>query len=423
MTARVEFRDGASFDARGRELRAAIALELARAPEVPLALPHLGVTLSAITVDRRGIELGFGLPDTVAVIRFERDGDLPRVAVRERRPDAARIRKTLALLADRLAKGTDAARWSRAWSLAVELRATPEGVELESMRQVVGGVSPPTGIVRTGFDCNQDCGLCWQGRDWGTIGTERLREWIEDLARGGVRRLIISGGEPTLDRALPDHIRFARGLGFEHVVLETNAILLAKEGRAQELADAGLSAAFVSLHSCDAEISDRITGAPGTHRRTIAGVRALLDAGVRVNLNAVMVTEALPTLPSLPGFIREAFDGRIGALMLSEPATPANPQARGDARAHPNEIREALVGALESAATHGVSLQGLTGPCGPVLCQLGERAPAFAAPKPERVSFRRHVDACGECRLKDGCFGPREDELRSFGEDWLRPFA
>ncbi|MBK8696327.1 MAG: hypothetical protein IPN17_29675 [Deltaproteobacteria bacterium] len=58
---------------------------------------------------------------------------------------------------------------------------------MEHYRQLVWG-TVAQGLVRVGFGCNQDCGLCWQDRDWGRFPPAQVLGWIEDLralARGG----------------------------------------------------------------------------------------------------------------------------------------------------------------------------------------------------------------------------------------------
>ena len=88
-------------------------------------------------------------------------------------------------------------------------------------------VSDTEAIVRVGFRCNQDCGFCWQGRDWPGPPRAVLERWIDEMAAGGVRQLMISGGEPTVYSELLDLVRRARGAGMQPW-LQTNAIRMAK---------------------------------------------------------------------------------------------------------------------------------------------------------------------------------------------------
>src|SRR4051794_5111909 len=59
-------------------------------------------------------------------------------------------------------------------------------------------VSDIEAILRVGFRCNQDCGFCWQGRDWPGPPRAVLERWIDEMAARGVEQLMISGGEPTV---------------------------------------------------------------------------------------------------------------------------------------------------------------------------------------------------------------------------------
>ena len=142
-------------------------------------------------------------------------------------------------------------------------------------------VSETEAIVRVGFRCNQDCGFCWQGRDWPGAPRAVLERWIDEMAAGGVRELMISGGEPTVYVELLDLVRRARAAGLRPW-LQTNAIRMAKADFTRDLVVAGVEGLSVSYHAGDAELSDILTRAPGTHVRTEAGIRASMRAGMRV---------------------------------------------------------------------------------------------------------------------------------------------
>ncbi|MBX3276163.1 MAG: radical SAM protein [Sandaracinaceae bacterium] len=437
------FRDPSPADERAAALLAEIARDLLGAPALPAPLPSGGLSLLELRADGRWLDLVVGPSDPVARVRL-RGGRADEVArldpraarVARRHPraaqiearveplheDAARFGPALEALAARLEVRLEATRWARTEARLRTIAALPRGIPLSYLRQLIEGVAPRRGLVRTGFGCNQDCGLCWQGRGWGGADAAQVRVWIEDLARSGAVGLTISGGEPTLDPALADHIRHAKALGIGDVVLETNAILCARPGRAAALVEAGLDTAFVSLHSPDAEVSDRITASPGTFERTVRGIDALLAAGAEVVLNAVMTSEAIATLPDLPGFVRARFGARgPRAIVLSYPTRPFD-DARFDALVpEPEPLRDALRATLAAARAHGVRLEGLDGPCGPPLCAFDadpwvtDRAPV------EPVHFRVHVPACDTCEVRRACFGVRPETVARFGARAVRP--
>lgn len=421
------FRDPSAEDAAPR-LRLALARALVGATALPQKLPAPDLALLDVTADRGGVDLVLGPSDPIARLRITRRGrdGAVTVAAHALHRDAERFRRVLDVLAERVQRATTAEKWERAWPIAKELAELPAGVPLAFFRQLVAGVEPPQGLVRTGFGCNQDCGLCWQGRDWGRYGPEQVLVWIEDLRAAGARSLLISGGEPTLDAELPRYVERARALGFAEITLETNAVQLAKPALAERLRDAGLTSAFVSLHSGDAAVSDAITRAPGTHARTVLGVRALLGAGVPVVLNAVLTAEGLDHLGQLPDFIDAAF-GRhplLRSLMISYPTDPFDRALLPSIVPDPPRLRAALRGAIDRCFELGIAVRGLDGPCGPPLCAFGaDLRITDRAPKPGPLDFRFHLPACAGCAVKAACFGVRQVDVDRYGDASVSPIA
>jgi MoaA/NifB/PqqE/SkfB family radical SAM enzyme len=329
-----------------------------------------------------------------------------------------------AAMAARLVVSTTKERWERASGIAKELARLPLGVPLGFFRQIVAGVEPPEGIVRTGFGCNQDCGMCWQGRDWGRYGPEQVLLWIEDLWAAGARALIVSGGEPMLDPELIRYVERARALGFSGVTLETNAIQASKPGYASRLAKAGVTQAFVSLHSGDAAVSDAITRAPGTHERTVRGIHGLLDAGIPVALNAVTTAEGIDALGELPDFIHDTFGRHAGLLhlMISYPTMPFDRALVRTIVPDPARLRAALRKAIDRAFVLGIVVRGLDGPCGPPLCAFdADERVISGKPISGPVDFRRKVPACDRCAVQSACFGVRGVDVDLFAETCVRP--
>ncbi len=415
------FRDPPSTAAA--HLRLEIARVLVRAPTLPVDLPAFGMTLLDIVCDKKVIDLVFGAPDPIARLRVQFPGPATKVEIVELSPPGTKLRRALEQARQRIEAATTAARWEEARRIADDLARAPRDVPPSFLRQLVAGVGA-TGIVRTGFNCNQDCGMCWQGRDWGRQDPETVLRWIEDLHNAGARSLIISGGEPMLDGRLADYVARARALGIEHVILETNAVLADREGAASALKAAGLTHAFVSLHSPDAAVSDAITRAPGTHARTVRGIRAFLAAGVPVKLNAVLTRQGLEQLPGLPSFVDKeiAEPARFSALMISYPSAPFDAALQGSVVPEPESLRRSLRATIDNALALGFRLEGLDGPCGPPLCSF-DADPRVTALRPSSgtVPFRRHVAACQDCAVRGSCLGVHEGQLRIHGEAAITP--
>ncbi|TKD09683.1 radical SAM protein [Polyangium fumosum] len=422
----VVFRDPPSVEGEAAAKKRELARTIVNAPSLPVDLPAFGLTLLDVNADKHHVELVLGKRDPIARLRlgWDKAAGKATVEVCSSVPEAARWAKAFEAMAARLVVATTKERWERAAGLGKELARLPVGVPLGFFRQIVAGIEPPEGIVRTGFGCNQDCGMCWQGRDWGRYGPEQVVRWIEDLWAAGARALIVSGGEPMLDPELIRYVERARALGFTGVTLETNAIQASKPGYASRLAKAGVTQAFVSLHSGDPAVSDAITRAPGTHERTVRGIHALLDAGIPVALNAVTTAEGIDALGALPDFIHDTF-GRhpsLMHLMISYPTMPFDRALVGTIVPDPARLRAALRKALDRAFVLGIVVRGLDGPCGPPLCAFdADERVLSGKPIPGPVEFRRKVPACERCAVQSACFGVRHIDVERFGETCVAP--
>lgn len=288
-------------------------------------------------------------------------------------------------------------------------------------------VSVTEAIVRVGFRCNQDCGFCWQGRDWPGPPRAMLERWIDEMAAGGVRELMISGGEPTVYGELLELVRHARAAGLQPW-LQTNAIRMAKPDFACDLVDAGVDGLTVSYHAGDPELSDLLTRAPGTHVRTEAGIRASLRAGMGLTLNCVVGRRNLSHLPAtaeriVAEFLPLASHGL--AVSFSNPSEAYDP-ADGDP-VPLDEVAGPLTAAVRTLIGAGIPVQAV-GSCGFPPCVLRD-VPEMIVPlsldrlAPEHFASRRKPDACVPCALHDACVGPRDRDLRNFGSRGLVPFA
>jgi cyclic pyranopterin phosphate synthase len=138
--------------------------------------------------------------------------------------------------------------------------------------------------------CNYRCTYCMPGevdhRPRPELLTfEELVRLVGVFAGLGVRRVRLTGGEPTVRREVVELVRKLAGLaGIDAVVMTSNGHRLPE--LAAPLAAAGLRGVNVSVDSLEPARFARITGG-GDLGRVLAGVDAARAAGLTVKLNAV----------------------------------------------------------------------------------------------------------------------------------------
>jgi len=104
----------------------------------------------------------------------------------------------------------------------------------------------------------------------------------------GVSKLRLTGGEPLLDKKVPELVaRLAELDGVDDLALTTNAMLLPQF--ADALANAGLHRVTISLDSLDPDVFLRMSGGRGDLATVMRGVEAAERAGLTpIKINTVV---------------------------------------------------------------------------------------------------------------------------------------
>jgi len=135
---------------------------------------------------------------------------------------------------------------------------------------------------------------------------EELERLVRVFAAGGVRKLRLTGGEPTVRRGIVDLVaRLARVPGIEQLVMTSNGHLL--DELAAPLARAGLQAVNISLDTLDPARFAALTGR-GELDRVIAGIDAARAAGLELKTNAVALAGAEGNADELVALCRFAWE-------------------------------------------------------------------------------------------------------------------
>ena len=160
------------------------------------------------------------------------------------------------------------------------------------------------------YACNQKCEYCIA--EAGTplpdeLSRDEIDKILDELIELQVGLINITGGEPLLKKDIALHIaRRASQNGIELELL-TNAMLVTPE-TAQELYDAGVRCAQVSLDCVHPEVHDRQRGVEGAWKKAVEGIKALRNAGIKVMAAAVMDMENMEYFEETRQFLREIAD-------------------------------------------------------------------------------------------------------------------
>ncbi len=143
------------------------------------------------------------------------------------------------------------------------------------------------------YRCQNRCTFCYasapeRGRRVAAMSTAQVKTVIDKIVeQARVPSLSFTGGEPTLRRDLAELVDYGHSRGL-WVNLITNGIRCAQPRFVAALKQAGLDSAQVSLEAGDAVAHDLVVGRPGAFERTVKGISALKEAGVRVHTNTTI---------------------------------------------------------------------------------------------------------------------------------------
>jgi len=195
-----------------------------------------------------------------------------------------------------------------------------------------GETPTPSGAADTGFraNCPYNCGICpeHQQRTCSAIievtarcnlrcpicfadvpeicpsdtNIDQIKQILGNIRqKAGVCPIQLSGGEPTLRDDLPEIIRHARELGFEHIQVNTNGLRIAEDfAYAKALRDAGLTDYFLQFDGVEDGVYRKIRG---------RGLFSIKEAAVQAAAELRVAVILVPTL------VKGVNDGQIGAIL------------------------------------------------------------------------------------------------------------
>jgi len=278
--------------------------------------------------------------------------------------------------------------------------------------------------LRITLKCNEKCPFCntVQYTENALLDPAAVREAVSAAPKMGATTLILTGGEPTLVRTLPDVVGQARALGLKTIV-QTNGLTCSTRdywNRFPALPDT----LFVSFHTQFEERVEAITGVAGTFQRKVQAVRVGLDLGMEVVLNFVITTLNVDELGDFPEFVSDTF-GTSAAIELSVVAPTERAWENFHMVPRVSTIVPQLAQALDSSKALDIHAE-VPEVCGVPMCALPDRRDHFVAfGRREKVTSLNedHIkgSSCTGCVFDDICIGVWRRYVDAYGFDEFQP--
>ena len=286
------------------------------------------------------------------------------------------------------------------------------------------GVAHTEEIVRVIFRCNQSCTFCFVSTHLPSPPPEAVEAAIRSAGTRGAR-IVLSGGEPTLEPRLVEWVKLARSVSDGAIVLQTNAIRLEDATLVARLEEAGLTEAFVSLHGATAAVSDAVTEAPGTHARTLAGIDRVYASRIQLVLNYVVCERNRHEVVDYVRAIAARWPRALFNLSFVGPSTDLVPRDRGLIPRYTDAL-PAIAEAIGEARRLGIRIIGMESMCGLPLCLVpgGPEGLALAEiPAGFDPGEFLKTEECARCALEKKCWGLRRGYAEIHGTGELRAVA
>lgn len=157
--------------------------------------------------------------------------------------------------------------------------------------------------LKPSFQCNNNCIMCVnsQRRQFSELSLDKIKQSLIKFKNGhkDTLFLIITGGEPTINKHLIKYIELAVKNGFKYIEVQTNSRNLADKKYTKELISAGANVFFVSIHGHNSHTHELVTRRKRSFIETLKGIENLVNENQFVRTNTVLLKSNIKCLPGI----------------------------------------------------------------------------------------------------------------------------
>lgn len=294
----------------------------------------------------------------------------------------------------------------------------------------------PEGIaIDIGFICNNNCVFCVQnnmGPKRTNLTTSEAKKMMREV-REFFNNIIFNGGEPTIREDIIDLVHYAKQIGFESIMLISNARMFSYDAFCKKMILAGLRLVFITLEASNERLHDKLTTVKGSFQQTIAGIKNLKKYGLEVHTNTVINKLNHRDLKNLPylmkdlgvdfsklSFMRFSGDNfEKNAAYITIRMSEIVPSIRRAAEAFKKVKKEFIIQEIPACVmkTHIACLR------------MGKKIPKINTKHPHSKNFitkykrdgNIKLPQCESCFFNENCLGPWQEYIEYFGQKEFQP--
>ncbi len=139
--------------------------------------------------------------------------------------------------------------------------------------------------IRLNQVCNLSCSFCLINEKSQELSTEQLKKVLKTLQLNGVKKVKLTGGEPTLHTGFIEIVKYSIDLGLEPVIYSN---LYISENIIEQLKKYHISVS-TSIHG-DEKFHDSIT-CEGAYKKTYTNILKLIAANIPVTIHMVIMNK------------------------------------------------------------------------------------------------------------------------------------
>lgn len=159
------------------------------------------------------------------------------------------------------------------------------------------------------YECNNDCYYCCQNRNLRNINTtltlESVKQIINKEIKYGIDKVVLTGGEPTVNNELIQISKYISEQGVSNIQLQTNGRKLRDVIFLQEVISSGVNSFGISLHGNNKKIHENFTGSNNSFEDLILGLEQIKRYDIPVSLNCVITKKNISNLRDIIIFVNK----------------------------------------------------------------------------------------------------------------------